>query len=138
MICSNCNQSFSKKTIKEGKCGRCRGIRKSVPKKIREELWRKRCGNVFESRCYVCDGTVNALNFEAGHILSVKEGGKDVIDNLKVCCVSCNRGMGSMHMEEYKTRRFPKSCILPVLSALVLVLIITSEPWQYFGIYYFF
>jgi len=156
--CSSCNKTFSKRTLKEGKCGRCRkanevsnvsevnpqfyieidndmychpeddttfdvvlsdspvsldrGLsdekrkRKNIPKKVRDALWRRDCGNLIDSVCYVCNGRMSYSNFEAGHILSAKNGGTDDLSNLRAICMNCNRGMGAEHIEDYKERRF--------------------------------
>lgn len=81
--------------------------RKPISKKLREQLWVRDCGNVFTSQCYVCTGRMTAVSFEAGHVISVADGGTNDIDNLKAICMTCNRSMGKENMLEYKARRFP-------------------------------
>ena len=41
-------------------------------------------------------------DFECGHITSVRNGGKNTIDNLEVVCRPCNLNMGTINMNVYK------------------------------------
>ena len=76
--------------------------RKSIPKKVRYDLWIKESGNNMNSNCYVCNKGITFENFHCGHIISVKEGGSNNINNLKPICPGCNYGMGIQNLEEYK------------------------------------
>ena len=76
--------------------------RKSIPKKVRYDLWVKNCGDSLKSKCYVCRKNITFENFHCGHIKSVKDGGDNNIDNLKPICPGCNYGMGINNLEEYK------------------------------------
>lgn len=48
-------------------------------------------------------------DWEAGHIMSVKEGGTDTLDNLRPICKSCNRSMGTENMDAFKARCYGPS-----------------------------
>lgn len=76
--------------------------RKSIPKSVRNQIWRDRFGDQFYGRCDVCKNTIRRDNFEAGHIISAKDGGEDTIDNLKPICRTCNRSMGTQNLEDFK------------------------------------
>ena len=76
--------------------------RKSIPKKVRYDLWIKNCGNTMKSKCHVCRKNITFENFHCGHIKSVKDGGDNNINNLKPICPGCNYGMGTKNLEEYK------------------------------------
>ena len=76
--------------------------RKSIPKKVRYDLWIKNCGDGLKSKCYVCSKGITFENFHCGHIKSVKDGGDNNINNLKPICPGCNYGMGTNNLEEYK------------------------------------
>lgn len=57
--------------------------------------------------CPCCESAlINQGCFEAGHIVSFKNGGSDEISNLRPVCSVCNKSMGIMNMDEYsKTLR---------------------------------
>jgi exodeoxyribonuclease V alpha subunit len=76
--------------------------RKSIPKKVRYDLWIKNCGDSLRSNCYVCNKEITFENFHCGHIVSVKDGGNNNLNNLKPICPGCNYGMGTNNLEEYK------------------------------------
>ena len=82
--------------------------RKTIPKPVREKLWKQTFGdNTFNGSCYCCKTVVDVFHWEAGHINSVHNGGSDKLDNLRVICVSCNRSMGTCNMDEFKGKYFP-------------------------------
>lgn len=83
--------------------------RKSIPKPLRNQVWISFFKEFdVEGSCYCCgDGIRYETIWEAGHILSVKEGGKDVKENLRPLCRCCNRSMGTMNMDKFKTLYFP-------------------------------
>jgi hypothetical protein len=82
--------------------------RKTIPKKIRDRVW-----TIFfddlenHGNCYCCNDEITYDAWEAGHILAVKQGGKDLVENLKPVCRCCNRSMGTMNLEEFKSRYHP-------------------------------
>jgi 5-methylcytosine-specific restriction endonuclease McrA len=56
-----------------------------------------------EALCPCCEETfVDAHNFEAGHIISFRNGGTDEISNLIPICSMCNKSMGVMNFDKYK------------------------------------
>jgi len=82
-------------------------IRKSIPKKIRDDLWIAYCGENYNSLCFVCSDPISVKSFEAGHIIPASEGGSNNIDNLKPICGNCNKSMGVENMIQYKNRYYP-------------------------------
>ena len=77
--------------------------KKNIPQKLRLDIWNKYIGaDARTGKCLCCRNTVIALeNFQAGHIISEKNGGKVHIDNLRPICVGCNQSMGIQNMDEY-------------------------------------
>ncbi len=76
--------------------------RQKIPAMIRVKVWQKRCGNLLSGECYVCNRNVKYDQFHCGHVLSVKDGGVNSVDNLEPICAACNLDIGSMHLETYK------------------------------------
>ena len=84
------------------------GKRKNIPKKIKNDLWKKFYGENYNSLCLICNESISVVSFEAGHIISVAAGGSDNIDNLRPICIQCNRSMGAENMDTYTKKYYQK------------------------------
>lgn len=79
--------------------------RKTIPKAIKNQLWRRHFGNSMKGKCVCCQNEIDALEgWEAGHVEAVANGGSDHIDNLKPVCSTCNKSMSTMNLNEYIDR----------------------------------
>ena len=68
-ICDKCKKQFTGATLKKynGLCGKCytaSGKRKSIPKRLRTEVWKEYVGNKLSNICYSCDRTIYFDTFE--------------------------------------------------------------------------
>jgi len=77
-----------------------------LPRVRREELWRLYFQNQMDGICDVCQGPIQFTSFEAGHIEPRAFGGSNELSNLKPICKTCNRDMGTQHLETYKRMHF--------------------------------
>ena len=78
-------------------------LRKSIPKPLREAVWRKDNNKFIDGKCWVCkSNSINAFNFECGHIISRKRGGDDSLNNFHAICSLCNKSMGDKNMLDFK------------------------------------
>ncbi len=70
--------------------------RKAIPRALREQVWLRWCGRVFESPCSVgwCANVITVFDFHVGHNLPHSRGGSACIDNLRPLCARCNLSMG--------------------------------------------
>jgi len=76
-----------------------------VPKKLKNMIWDKNIGKTLGvGNCYCCSEEIDSKNFEAGHIISVKNGGETILDNLKPICSCCNKSMGAENLEIFKQK----------------------------------
>ena len=80
--------------------------RKAVPIGLKKDCWRNKFLNESKGYCEVCSKVIEALDFEAGHIISVYNGGKDVVENLMPICKDCNRSMNTQNLYDYKNNYF--------------------------------
>ena len=86
-----------------------RKSRKTIPKAIKNQLWRKHFGNSMKGRCVCCQNEIDALEgWEAGHVEAAANGGSDHIDNLRPVCSTCNKSMSTMNLNEYINRYHSK------------------------------
>lgn len=73
--------------------------KKKIPKKVKQELWKRHYGEVWWGKCTVswCTTIFPVLSSEwhAGHNIPESKGGTTAINNLRPICASCNLGMGS-------------------------------------------
>ena len=74
-----------------------------IPKTVRNDVWKKRNGNVMEGVCFVCNNSLIFDNMECGHIVPHVCYGQITVDNLEPICKTCNRDMGIMNLNEYKS-----------------------------------
>lgn len=80
--------------------------KKSIPKVLKDLVWITWIGDTIAvSKCLCCEtNEIRMNNFHCGHVLAEAEGGTLCVDNLKPICAPCNLSMGSMHMDDFKTR----------------------------------
>jgi len=82
-------------------------LRKSIPKSLKILVWDKNIGKEKGiGECDVCKSEIDSKNFECGHIISVKDGGETNIENLLPICSSCNKSMGTQHLNDFKAKYF--------------------------------
>lgn len=83
----------------------------TIPKGVKNSCWDKYAGTdngVWN--CPVClVAKLYARDFEAGHIISEKNGGNVSVDNLIPVCSMCNRSMGTVNMCEYVKKHYPNN-----------------------------
>jgi hypothetical protein len=77
-------------------------LRKNISRTLRQQVWIKRCNDKINGECFCCLEEISINNFDCGHIVSVKDGGTNDINNLEPVCRSCNLHMGTMNMIAYK------------------------------------
>lgn len=104
--CPNCNNKTTAQTLaKYGCCSKCRPAefrKKTIPKPLRECVWRKRFPTTLDGECYCCRKQISFAYFDCGHILAEALGGATTIDNLEPICKTCNTSMGTQHLLEFK------------------------------------
>ena len=74
----------------------------TIPRAIREQVWLKTCGRVYEHKCYVnwCENEINVFDFHVGHDKPESKGGKLDVSNLKPICARCNLSMSNNYTIE--------------------------------------
>jgi 5-methylcytosine-specific restriction endonuclease McrA len=80
--------------------------RKSIPKKVRDLLWVNKFGESYEGLCVCCNSKIKIVEFHAGHIISLKNGGSNDITNLEPICIGCNLSCGSQNLYTFKNKYF--------------------------------
>jgi hypothetical protein len=84
-------------------------MRKSIPKTVKDHVWDVYIGvSNGIGKCFVCGRTeIRQSCFDAGHVISVRDGGENTIDNLRPVCPTCNKSMGSQHLYDFMRENFP-------------------------------
>jgi 5-methylcytosine-specific restriction endonuclease McrA len=83
---------------------------RKIPRGVKTSVWYAYIGDKTEAKCYVCgDRTIHITDFDCGHVIAVANGGGDSVDNLRPVCRPCNAGMGTMNLEDYKEKYYPKT-----------------------------
>ena len=80
--------------------------KKSIPQNVRNKCWEKEFNNNNTGICPIsrCNNILNKTGkggFQAGHIISEKNGGKVEFMNLRPICGECNRNMAHYNWEDY-------------------------------------
>lgn len=89
------------KTVKEIKQNKKK--KKTIPKKIKQLVWNKYIGaDIGTGLCLCCKYTkISQMDFQCGHDISEKNGGKIIVSNLRPICSLCNSSMGTTNMFEF-------------------------------------
>jgi len=84
--------------------------KKSIPKVLKASVWITHIGKAIGMTKCPCCGVedITQLNFECGHVVAESSGGETVISNLRPVCAGCNKSMGTMNMNEFIVKHFPK------------------------------
>lgn len=71
--------------------------KKKIPKALREQVWLKKVGKKFETKCSTtwCRNKINVFDFQCGHDIPESKGGTTDIANLEPICSRCNLSMGN-------------------------------------------
>jgi hypothetical protein len=77
-------------------------LRKNISRTLRIQVWKKRCNDKINGECFCCSEEISFTNFDCGHVIPVRDGGNNDIENLEPVCRSCNLHMGTMNMTFYK------------------------------------
>ena len=77
--------------------GKKNNKKQTIPKALREQLWVRNFGKVYQHKCYVdwCDNNITVFDFHVGHDKPESKGGTLSIENLKPLCSRCNQSMGN-------------------------------------------
>lgn len=85
-----------------------------IPKALREQVWLKDMGQVFQGKCKVvwCQNNISAFDFQCGHNIPESKGGTTSLENLVSICGRCNISMGSGYtIDEWNTKFAPKPVV---------------------------
>ena len=81
--------------------------KEKIPVALREQVWIKQMGRVFEGKCSTswCKNQITVFDFESGHNIPESKGGATNIDNLIPLCARCNKSMGNRYtIEEWSNK----------------------------------
>ena len=112
--------------------------KRKIPAAIREAVWVKHCGRVFEHKCITswCQNRITAFDFQCGHNIPESKGGTLALTNLYPLCSRCNVSMGDRYtIDEW-------NAIQPVLGLKPVTLsdrsVQTKRTWgQFFSCLHF-
>ena len=76
--------------------------KEKIPICVKNTLWSLYFENNIQGNCLCCKiEVITRNNFDCGHIISEKNGGKIELENLKPICRSCNSSMGINNMNDF-------------------------------------
>jgi len=73
--------------------------KQNIPKAVKEQLWIRDMGHVFEGKCKVswCKNKITVFDFQCGHNIPESKGGETALPNLMAICGRCNTCMGDRY-----------------------------------------
>lgn len=73
--------------------------KQKIPKALREQLWLKRIGKKYESKCMTswCTNVISVFDFQCGHDIPESKGGATILENLYPICSRCNLSMSNTY-----------------------------------------
>ena len=82
-------------------------LKNSLSQVVRRDCWKNYLQTIPENKgeilCYCCERQmIDAHNFEAGHVISFRNGGSNHASNLRPICGVCNKSMGTRNMEDFR------------------------------------
>jgi 5-methylcytosine-specific restriction endonuclease McrA len=92
--------------------------KQNIPKAVKEQLWIRDMGHVFEGKCKVswCKNKITVFDFQCGHNIPESKGGETALPNLMAICGRCNTCMGDRYtIDEWSMLH--QQTILPSTSA---------------------
>lgn len=89
--------------------------KEKIPKALREQVWLKHMGKVFEGKCPVvwCSNSITVYDFQCGHNIPESRGGKTNVLNLIPICSRCNMSMSNTFTIDEWNKKSP-----PVVEAV--------------------
>jgi len=89
---------LKKDNVNKNKIRNRNGHRISAP--LRTKIWNTYIGDhVGKSKCPCCkEINITQLNFDCGHIKSIKDDGETNVSNIIPICGICNKSMGDQHL----------------------------------------
>ena len=76
--------------------------KEKIPATLKNILWHKYFDTSLTGVCQCCKvETISKAIFDAGHVISEKNGGQVILENLKPICKLCNSSMGKTNMDEF-------------------------------------
>ena len=84
-----------------------------IPKALREQVWLKFNGRVYDAKCNVrwCKNKVDVFNYEVGHNIPESKGGPTVLENLRPLCSRCNKSMSNDYtIDQFNTLGKETTC----------------------------
>jgi 5-methylcytosine-specific restriction endonuclease McrA len=85
--------------------------KQKIPVALREQVWIRQNGRVFESSCSIawCKNIITVFDFQSGHNIPESKGGSTTIDNLIPICSRCNLSMGNKYTIDEWTASFQEN-----------------------------
>lgn len=77
--------------------------RKRIPSALRHESWKRYISDThLKGVCFCCRSReIEIGDFECSYVVSKKNGGQPILENVRPICSRCNRSMGTRDMDDF-------------------------------------
>ena len=107
-------KTLKEKTLKE-KIPKKFPLKEKIPKKVRLDTWNQYIGpEKGLAKCLICNVTEidKGSDYHCGHVISDRNGGLPIVENLRPICPACNYSMGTMNLIEWTQKYYPNAPVL--------------------------
>lgn len=106
----DCKKQYTNKVLKEndGYCERC------YKEKLKKKCWIDYNGIHATGQCYACKCIINDESYYVGYIISLTNGGKDIISNMRPVCIGCKIKCNNENLNDYSKSLKKKNLPVPM------------------------
>ena len=73
------------------------------------ERWIPNGKKKLRAKCYCCNkNKIDIMNYHISHVVPLRKGGDNTINNLRPCCQTCNLSMSTSNLYEWQHKKYPK------------------------------
>jgi hypothetical protein len=107
--------------------------KKHIPIALREQVWIKQMGRVFQGKCSTtwCQNIITVFDFQSGHNIPESKGGPTTLENLFPLCSRCNLSMGNDYTIDEWSKVFepPVKIVTSPVNTAPVVDVVLSKKW---------
>ena len=102
-------EEIQKEELPQGLDPRPRYKKTPISDALKTQVWNEYLGKEVGTAKCVCCGVmeITQRDFEAGHVIAERKGGKTILDNLRPICKGCNARMTTNNMKDWMKENYP-------------------------------
>jgi 5-methylcytosine-specific restriction endonuclease McrA len=88
-------------------------VNQSIPAIIKDQVWNTWIGEeIGKTKCPLCQhNEIRQSRFHCAHVTAKSKGGRNLIENLRPICSTCNHSMANHNLVDCAVEYFPKQTV---------------------------